>query len=49
MVWVLVLEFGFCLGVLRFGMGFGFCLNLDLTLSGGWCWVDRWWGFGGDL
>ena len=49
MVWVFDLEFGFCLGVLSFSMGLGLCLSLGLTLSSGWCWVDRWWGFGGDL
>ena len=35
MVWVLDLEFGFCLGVLSFSMGLGFCLSLGLTLGGG--------------
>ena len=34
MVWVLDLEFGFCLGVLSFSMGLGFCLSLGLTLGG---------------
>ena len=37
MVWVLDLDFGFCLGVLSFSMGLGFFLSLGLTLSGGWC------------
>ena len=37
MVLVLDLEFGFCLGVLSFSMGLGFCLSLCLTLGGGWC------------
>ena len=49
MVLILDLEFGFCLGVLSFSMGLGFCLSLGLTLGSGWCWVDRWWGFSGDL
>ena len=30
------LDFGFCLGVLSFSMGLGFCLSLGLTLGGGW-------------
>ena len=32
-----ILEFGFCLGILSFIMGLGFCLSLGLTLDGGWC------------
>ena len=32
-----ILEFGFCLGILSFIMGLGFCLSLGLTLGGGWC------------
>ena len=32
-----ILKFGFCLGILSFSMGFGFCLSLGLTLGGGWC------------
>ena len=44
--WVLFIEvvtaaddlgFGFCLGILSFSMGIGFCLNLGLNLGGGWC------------
>ena len=31
------LGFGFCLGILSFSMGIGFCLNLGLNLGGGWC------------
>ena len=30
------LGFGFCLGVLSFSMGLGFCLSLGLTLGGRW-------------
>ena len=42
MVWVLDLEFGFCLGVLSFSMGLGFCLSLGLTLGGGFLVVILW-------
>ena len=31
-----VLDFGFCLGILSFNLGLGFCLSLGLTLGGGW-------------
>ena len=35
--WICNLDFGFCLGVLSFSMGLGFCLSLGLTFGGGWC------------
>ena len=41
------LEFGFCLGVLSFSMGLGFCLSLGLTLGGVFlvviCGCCGWW------
>ena len=47
MVWVLDLEFGFCLGVLIFSMGLGFCLSLGLTLGARFlvviCGCCGWW------
>ena len=46
MVWVLDLEFGFCLVVLSFSMGLRFCLSLGLTLGGGFlviCGCCGWW------
>ena len=42
MVWVLDLEFGFCLDVLSFSMGLGFCLSLGLTLGDGFLVVILW-------
>ena len=47
MVWALDLEFGFCLGVLIFSMGLGFCLSLGLTLGARFlvviCGCCGWW------
>ena len=47
MVWVLDLEFGFCLAVLSFSMGLKFCLSLGLTFGSGFlvviCGCCGWW------